>query len=72
MGNEKKKRAKKRLYEYAVVYNPTEGDAEAEVIDKGQMLADKPDGVLRKLIRKVDDKWEDRLDDIDFFIRDFQ
>jgi hypothetical protein len=69
---DKKKRVKQRLYEYAVIYNPLEGEGKAEVIEKGEMLGEKPDTVIRKLIRKLDDKWEDRMDDIDFLIRDFQ
>ena len=69
---DKKKRTKQRLFEFAVIYNPTDGDDKAELIEKGDMLGEKPDTILRKLIRKLPDKWEDKMDDIDFLIRDFQ
>lgn len=67
-----KKRVKLRLFEYAVIYNPIEGDDKAEVIEQDTMLAEKQETVVRKLIRKVPDKWEDKMDDIDILIRDFQ
>lgn len=67
-----KDRLKQRLFEYAVIYNPIEGDDKAEIIDKGEVLGEKQETVVRKLIRKIPDKWEDKMDDIDILIRDFQ
>lgn len=66
------KRTKQRYFEYVLIYNPTEGDDTAQIILNGTMLAEKKETAVRKLIRKIPDKWEEKMDDIDILVRDFQ
>jgi len=64
-----------KVFDYVVFYVPNEKDAEkgakAEIILQDRVLAKDQKSVERDIIRKIDAKWDDVIDDVVISIRPF-
>lgn len=64
-----------KVFDYVVFYAPNADDAKtgakAEIIAEGRMLKKDQKAAELEVTRKIDEKWDDKIDDVVISIRAF-